>query len=137
MWKIAFKNFEVIWSAEAEHITSNFLKAVFHKFHLVHSWKLCSIFHFTYPIFHNPYYITNFEGSKIDIATSRFSICQIVNIPPHVLNNTSSCIDLIFISQPNLVMHSDVDPFLYPNCNHQIVFSKFNLKIPYLPHMNA
>ena len=96
-----------------------------------------SILHIPYSISHIPYYITNFEGSKIDIATSRFSICQIVNIPPHVLNNTSSCIDLIFISQPNLVMHFDVDPFLYPNCNHQIVFSKFNLKIPYLPHMNA
>ena len=25
-----------VWSAQAEHLTSNFLKAVFHKFHLVH-----------------------------------------------------------------------------------------------------
>ena len=30
-----------IWKPEADHITSNFLKAVFHKFYLVHSWKLC------------------------------------------------------------------------------------------------
>ena len=30
--KTATKKFEVIWSAEADHITSIFLKAVFHKF---------------------------------------------------------------------------------------------------------
>ena len=36
-WKTAFKKLEVIWSAEADHITSNFLKAVFHKFYFVHS----------------------------------------------------------------------------------------------------
>ena len=41
--EIAFKKFEGIWSAEADHITSNFLKAVFQKFYLVHSWKLCPI----------------------------------------------------------------------------------------------
>ena len=28
--------------AYTDHITSNFLKAVFHKFHMVHSWILCS-----------------------------------------------------------------------------------------------
>ena len=33
----AFKEFEVIWSAQANHITSNLLKAVFHKFYLNHS----------------------------------------------------------------------------------------------------
>ena len=37
----AFKKLDVIWSAEAGHTTSNFLKAVFHKFYLVHSWILC------------------------------------------------------------------------------------------------
>ena len=43
-WKRAFKKFEVIWSAEAKHITSNIFKATFHKFHLVHSWILCPIY---------------------------------------------------------------------------------------------
>ena len=32
LWNITFKIFEVMWSAGADHITSNFLKAVFHKF---------------------------------------------------------------------------------------------------------
>ena len=43
-WKTAFKNFEGIWSAEADHILSIFLKAVFHKFYLVHSWILCLMY---------------------------------------------------------------------------------------------
>ena len=34
LWKTAFKKFELIWSAQADHITSNILKAVFHRFHL-------------------------------------------------------------------------------------------------------
>ena len=42
-------------------------------------------------------------------------------------------IDLIFPSQPNLVIHSDVHPSLHPNCHHQLVFAKFNLTIFYLP----
>ena len=37
MWKTAFKKFEVIWSAKADHITSDFLKAVFHKSYLFRS----------------------------------------------------------------------------------------------------
>ena len=34
----------MIWSAEAGHITSNFLQAIFHKFYLAHSWILCPIY---------------------------------------------------------------------------------------------
>ena len=41
MWKLAFKKYEVIWSAQAKNITWNFLKAVFHNFYFVHSWILC------------------------------------------------------------------------------------------------
>ena len=35
LWKTAF--------AYTDHITSNFLKAVFHKFHLAQSWILCPV----------------------------------------------------------------------------------------------
>ena len=34
----------MIWSAEAGHITSNFLQAIFHRFYLAHSWILCPIY---------------------------------------------------------------------------------------------
>ena len=43
MWTTAFKNFEVVSSALEDHTLSNFLKAVFHKFCLFHSWIHCLI----------------------------------------------------------------------------------------------
>ena len=48
-----------------------------------------------------------------------------------MVKNFSSCIDLIFTSQPNLVMDAGVRPSLHANCQHQIVYAKFNLKIQY------
>ena len=37
------KNLKGYGLPKADHIPSNFLKAVFHKFYLVHSWILCPI----------------------------------------------------------------------------------------------
>ena len=34
----------VVTYETADHVTSNFLKTVSHKFHLVHSWILCPIY---------------------------------------------------------------------------------------------
>ena len=36
----SLKKFEMIWSPEAEQITSNFLKTAFRKFYLLHPWIL-------------------------------------------------------------------------------------------------
>ena len=49
---------------------------------------------------------TNYEDSKIDFLTSSF--CFHRNKPTHILNNSSSCIDLMFTTQPNLVMESGI-----------------------------
>ena len=40
----------------------------------------------------------NIEGSKIDILTASFAFNQIINKQTHILENSSSCIDLIFTS---------------------------------------
>ena len=58
--------------------------------------------------------MTTFEGSKIDIETSEFSLRQIVKELTHIQLFATSCIDLIFTSQPNLVFHSSVHPFVHP-----------------------
>ena len=39
---------------------------------------------------------TNFESLKIDFLMSSFGFHQIINKSTHILNNSSSCIDLIF-----------------------------------------
>ena len=72
---------------------------------------------------------TSFEGKTIGSITSQFGLYQLINEPTHLLENSSSCIDLIFTSQPNLVAESGVHPSLH----HQIGFVKFNLMISYPP----
>ena len=73
------------------------------------------------------------EDAKIEFATSKCGFHQITNEPTHVLENSSSCIDLILTSQSNLVVDSGVHSFLHPNCHHQIMYAKFNLKIHFPP----
>ena len=51
---------------------------------------------------------TNFEGAKIETLTSQNDLHQIIKEPAHILDKSSSCIDLIFTLQPNLVMDSGV-----------------------------
>ena len=69
----------------------------------------------------------NFEGITTENVTSQFCLSQIIKEATHILESSSSCIDLIYTKQPNLVVESGVHPSLYLNCHHQIVFAKFNL----------
>ena len=78
--------------------------------------------------------ITSNEGSMIDAVTSNYGLHQQIQEPTHILNSFSSCIDLIFTSQPHLVMESGVYSSLYPSCHHQVVFAKFPLSILYPPY---
>ena len=73
------------------------------------------------------------EVSKIEFLTSQFGLSQIIKEPTHILENSSSCIDLIFTTQPNMVLESGVHHSLHQNCHHQIIFAKFNLKVYYPP----
>ena len=73
------------------------------------------------------------EGISVENITSQFGLHQIINEPTHVLENSSSCIDLIFTSQPNLSVESGTEPSLHPNCHYQIIYAKFNLEVLYPP----
>ena len=64
------------------------------------------------------------EGSKLKLLTSPIGLNQIINEPTHVANSFN-CINLLFISQINLVIKSGVHSSLYPNCYHQMIFAKF------------
>ena len=75
--------------------------------------------------------ITTTEGKAIENISLQFGLHQIINEPTHRLESSSSCIDLIFTSQPNLITESGVHPSLHPNSYHQIIFAKFNLEIHY------
>ena len=62
----------------------------------------------------------------VDTTTKQYGFHQVIREQIHILDNTSSCIDLIFTSQPNLITESDVHLSLHPNCHYQIVYAKFN-----------
>ena len=71
------------------------------------------------------------EGRKIHFLTSQFGLSQIIKGPTHILENSSFCIDLTFTTQPNMVLESGVHHSLHQNCQHQIIFARFNLKVYY------
>ena len=73
------------------------------------------------------------EGSRIDSLTTSYGFQQLISEPTHILKNSSSCIDLIFTDQPNLITDSGTHPSLHPNCHLHITFCKTNLKITYPP----
>ena len=77
--------------------------------------------------------ITSLEGFKIDTIASSYGLNQLIQEPTHVINSSSSCTDLIFNLQPNLVMVSGIHSSLDSNCHQHIVFAKFNLYISYPP----
>ena len=74
-----------------------------------------------------------FEVSTTESIISQFELHQLISEPTHLLQSSSSCVGLIFTSQPNIIVESGVHPSLHPNCHHQTVFAKFSLKIYYLP----
>ena len=61
---------------------------------------------------------TTYEGKKLESFTSQCGFKQVISDPTHILESSSSCIDLIFMSQPNLVMNSGVHSSLHSNCHH-------------------
>ena len=70
-----------------------------------------------------------YEGKKLESLTSQCRFKQVISDPTNILESSPSCIDLIFTSQPNLVMNSGLHSSLHPNCHH----AKLNLKILYPP----
>ena len=67
----------------------------------------------------------------MDFLCTEYDLKQVSNEPNQLLENFSSCTDLIFTSQPNLVMDAGIYLSLHTSCHHQIVYTKFNLKIHY------
>ena len=73
------------------------------------------------------------EGSQVNAITSSYGLSQLIREHTHILPNLSLCIDLIFINETNVIIDSGVHASECPNCHHQIVYAKLNLKIEYPP----
>ena len=77
--------------------------------------------------------INTIEGTKIDSVTTSYDLQQLITQPTHLLGNSSSFIDLIFTDQLSLIVDCGIHPSLHPNCHHEIVYCKLDLKTVYPP----
>ena len=75
--------------------------------------------------------ITATEGVQLETTTSIYGLQQLIDEPTHIRKNSSSCIDLIFANQPNLIVNKGTHPSLHENCQHQITFAKATLRAEY------
>ena len=73
------------------------------------------------------------EGIAFSTITTSYGLTQIINEPTHILSNSSSCIDLLFTNQPNMISKSGVYSSLHPSCHHQIIYANINFKVFFPP----
>ena len=69
------------------------------------------------------------KPKKLESLTSQCGFKLAISDSTHILEISSSCTDLIFMSQSNLFMNLSVNSLVNPNCHHQVIHAKFKLKI--------
>ena len=73
------------------------------------------------------------KDTQTQALTCTYGLNQFISSPTHILQNSPSCMNLIFINQPNIVVDSRVHLSLHANCHQQIIYPKPILKIKYPP----
>ena len=73
------------------------------------------------------------EGDSLFLISLTSGYTQLINSATHIIEKNSSCIDLIFTQQPNVVTFSGVHASLQINCHPQITFAHINLLTEYPP----
>ena len=58
---------------------------------------------------------------------------QLIDQPTHIINNSSSCIDLIFASNPNVICNLCIKLSLLDKCHHNLIFGELNFMISLPP----
>ena len=66
----------------------------------------------------------NEEGKVFEPFTSDLGLHQLISEPTHIMGDSKSCIDVIFIDQPNMFLQPGVHPTLQEQCHHQIVYGE-------------
>ena len=56
-----------------------------------------------------------------------------IDKPTHFINESSSCIDIIFSSNPSLTKNCGIEHSIYDKCHHNIIYGTLNFKVPLLP----
>ena len=72
----------------------------------------------------------NTAGIELDNITMTSGYNQMTDKPTHFVNESQSCIDLIFSSNVNLTKNCGVEQSLYEKCDHNIIYGTLNFNIP-------
>ena len=71
-------------------------------------------------------------GQDIDTFTATSGYIQMMGQPTHIINDKSSCIDLLFTTNSKLLCDVGVEQTTYSKCQH-IIYGSLNLNIPLPP----
>ena len=71
--------------------------------------------------------LKHLEAHNLYSLTNSYGFRQLISEPTYILKSSSSCIDLIFTDQPNLIIDSGTHPSLHPNCHHKIIHCKIDI----------
>ena len=64
------------------------------------------------------------HGTALDDLIQSKNLSQLTDEPTHIINDSSSCIDLIITSQLFLFVEHGIHPSLFENCHQEIVHGK-------------
>ena len=68
-------------------------------------------------------------GKELDTITSTVGYSKIIDKPTLFPNNSSSCIDLTFTSNPSILVDSGIETSLSRSCHHDIKNGKINFRV--------
>ena len=74
---------------------------------------------------------TTVEDTRLEALTSLHGFHQLISEPTHLPPTSTSCFDLNFTDQLNLVVDGGTHLSINPKCYHQIKYCKLNLNIKY------
>ena len=77
--------------------------------------------------------ITNLTEQEIDSLISSAGYKQIIDKPTHVINNSMSCIDLIFCTDQNVISNYCADVSVFKKCHNNIIHGKIDIRVPLPP----
>ena len=61
---------------------------------------------------------------ELNTITSTAGYNRRIHKPTHFTNHSSSCIDLIFTSDPNIIVNSDIEKSLCSSYHHDILYGR-------------
>ena len=73
----------------------------------------------------------NNEEREISFLNSSVGYSHLIDQLTHITKASSSCIDLIFTSNPSFISASGEELLLYEKCHHNLIYGKISFNAPF------